>query len=98
MKGYEKLAANIVKRAVIDYRVANMKLMTLSKQSKLLKITNRCKYERLKQKYNSEIEEIEQFIASPYFALLTEIDPGLLLKTLREEKYTYGCKKILKSG
>jgi len=98
MKGYEKLAADIVKGAVVDYRKARMNLKVLKERGVILRLTNRIKYERLRKKYIFEIDSIEQFILSPYFGVLTSMNPGLLLKTLREEGYNNGCKKVPKSG
>jgi len=98
MNGYEKLAADIVKGAVIDYRKARMNLKVLRKRGVILRLTNRAKYERLRKKYTLEIESIELFIQSPYFCVLTSMNPGRLLKTLREEEHNYGCKNISKSG
>jgi hypothetical protein len=98
MRGYEKLAADIVKHAIIDYRKACEGLTQLEARGALLRLTNRSKYEKIRAKYNQEIEEIESFIQSPYFGILTSINPETLLITLREECKYNGCKKVLKSG
>jgi hypothetical protein len=98
MNGYEKLAADIVKAAVHDYRKASMNLNVLKEKGVILRLTNRVKYERLRKKYVFELDAIEQFIQSQYFGVLTSMNPGLLLKTLREEGYNNGCKKVPKSG
>ena len=98
MNGYEKLAADIVKHAIIDYRKACLDLRLLTDRGAVMRLTNRAKYERLRKKYILEIESIELFIQSPYFGILTSMNPELLLKTLREEKRRYECQRILKSG
>ena len=98
MRGYEKLAADIVKYAIIDYRKACECLTQLEARGGLLRLTSRSKYEKIRAKYNQEIEEIELFIQSPYFGVLTSINPATLLITLREERKYNGCKKVLKSG
>lgn len=98
MTCFDKLAANIVKCAVFDYRKACEGLIQLEARGALLRLTNRSKYEKIRAKYNQEIEEIESFIQSPYFGVLTSINPATLLITLREERKNNGCKKVLKSG
>ena len=98
MRGYEKLAADIVKHAIIDYRKACLDLRLLTDRGAVMRLTNRAKYERKHNQCLLEIKSIEQFIASPYFGILTSMNPELLLKTLREEKRRYECQRILKSG
>lgn len=98
MRGYEKLAADIVKHAIIDYRRACVDLRLLRDRGATMRLTNRAKYERKHNQCLLEIKSIEQFIASPYFGILTSMNPELLLKTLREEKRRYECQRILKSG
>jgi len=38
-----------------------------------------------------ELEEIERFFHSDWFATLTRLDPDLLIKKLRKEKRNYDC-------
>lgn len=82
----DKLAASIVKCAVFDYRKACEGLIQLETRGALLRLTNRSKYEKIRAKYNQEIDEIESFIKSPFFGVLTSINPEILLITLREER------------
>ena len=51
MNGYEKLAADIVKHAIIDYRKACLDLRLLTDRGAVMRLTNRAKYERLRKKY-----------------------------------------------
>ena len=98
MTCFDKLAANIVKCAVLDYRKACEDLTQLEACGGLLRLTNRAKYQKIRAKYNQEIEEIESFIQSTYFGVLTSINPETLLITLREERKNNGSKKVLKSS
>jgi hypothetical protein len=97
-EGYQRLAAGIVKRAIVDYRKAQANIKLLEARGTVLRLTNRGKYERILTNYIMEIESIEQFILSPYFGLLTSTNPELLIKTLRGEGHNYGCKSVPKSG
>ena len=76
MKGYEKLAADIVKHAIIDYRKACLDLRLLTDRGAVMRLTNRAKYERKHNQCLLEIKSIEQFIASPYFGILTSMNPN----------------------
>lgn len=70
MDPYEDLAAAVVLQAVKDYRTAREKLRR----------KDRNKDAKLM------IEDCEKFFRSDWFASLTSLDGGMLLKKLKEEE------------
>jgi len=97
-EGCQRLAAAIVKGAIVDYRKAKIHLCELEEKGIYLRLTNHRKYEAQRNKYLIEIESIEQFIHSPYFGILSMTNPEKLIQTLREEGNLYGRKTLPKSG
>lgn len=83
---YENLANAIVLQAVKDY-------MSFSKQLKKLKRINTAGMEKKKaekiarnlQDTECETRGIEQFFDSAWYQSLTNVDPGIIRKKLREE-------------
>lgn len=69
MNPYEKLANAIVLQAVKDFRDANKKLAKGRKNSAAQDVKNEC----------------IRFFRSPFFGVLTEIDPEMLIRKLEEE-------------
>lgn len=69
MDPYEKLANAIVLQAVKDFRDANKKLAKGRKNSVAKDVKNEC----------------IRFFTSPFFGVLTEIDPEMLIRKLEEE-------------
>lgn len=97
-EGLRRLSAAIVQSAVIDYRKESAKLRKLEERGARLRQTNRNEYERKVNRCIKEIESIEEFIKTPYFGLLCNLDPDALINILRKERNNDGCKNILKSG
>lgn len=69
MSPYENLANAIILQAVKDYRAAKKKLKRNPRNT-------------LAQ---SEIESIERFFRSDWYAALTDVDGRMLIRKLREE-------------
>lgn len=69
MDPYEDLANAIVLMAVSDYRSAIKRMRTHPEETS---------HQRRKK-------EVERFIRSDWFGVLTSLDPGLLLEKLKEE-------------
>ena len=69
-EGYQSLANAIILQAIKDFR-------------KCLKIVkkNGCK----KEEALKEMQGIVEFIKSPWFKILTNLEPEILLKKLKEE-------------
>lgn len=68
-KEWEELANAIIIRAVEDYRDSRWRVRNLPDQVEAREM----------------IIEIEEFLLSPWFALLTDVDGEWLLKKLKEE-------------
>ena len=68
-KEWEELANAIIIRAVEDYRDSRWRVHNLPDQVEAREM----------------IIEIEEFLLSPWFALLTDVDGEWLLKKLKEE-------------
>ena len=68
-KEWEELANAIIIRAVEDYRDSRWRVRNLPDQVEAREM----------------IIEIEEFLLSPWFALLTDVDGKWLLKKLKEE-------------
>jgi hypothetical protein len=66
---YERLANEIILQAVKDYRGANKKLAKGRKNSAAEYVKNEC----------------IRFFRSPFFGVLTNIDPEMLIQELEEE-------------
>lgn len=90
-EGLRKLSAAIVESAVIDYRKESAKLKKLEALSGKLQMTNRNEYERKRNRCIKEIESIEDFIKTPFFGMLCDLDPDSLINILRKERNTDGC-------
>ena len=69
MTGYEALANGIVEQAVKDYRDALRRLKRHPDSKAAMK----------------EAMEIEEFFHSPWYGVLTQIDPDYLIDRLRKE-------------
>lgn len=70
MDPYERLGNAIIIQAAKDYRVA---LRRLSR--------NRCSRDA-----QIQVDEIEKFFRSELYGVLTEVDPEMLIRKLREEQ------------
>ena len=68
-KEWEELANAIIIRAVEDYRDSRWRVRNLPDQVEAREM----------------IIELEEFLLSPWFALLTDVDGEWLLKKLKEE-------------
>lgn len=69
MDPYEDLANAIVLKAVSDYRNAIKRMRTHPEETS----------------HRRRKKEVERFIRSDWFGVLTSLDPTLLLEKLREE-------------
>lgn len=69
MDGYKQLAAAIVERALLDYKVA----------------TKNIHINRDMDNAEGTILEISRFLKSDWFMMLSELDGKLLLKLMKEE-------------
>ena len=67
---YQSLANAIILQAIKDFR----------KRLKIVKKNGRKKEQALK-----EMQDIVEFIKSPWFKILTNLEPEILLKKLKEE-------------
>ena len=90
-EGLRKLSAAIVQSAVIDYRKESAKLKRLEERGAKLQLTNRTEYERKRNRCIKEIESIEDFIKTPFFGMLCNLDPESLINILRKERNSNGC-------
>lgn len=69
MTGYQALANGIIEQAVKDYRAA-LKILRRHPDSKAAMAT---------------AMEIEKFFHSPWYGVLTQVDPDYLIRRLRRE-------------
>jgi hypothetical protein len=70
ISGYQELANAIIVQACEDYRILSSKDLVFSKSL----YDPRCSK-----------KEIEQFFKSQWFMILTDLDPQVILKKLKEE-------------
>ena len=73
---WEELAEAIVRQAMVDYR----KAFRVSR-----KIAKKPEQRRRKAKADKEIKEINEFLHSGWFGVLTELDPDYLTLKVRED-------------
>lgn len=70
MNPYEELANAIVLQAVSDYRYATKRMRTHPEETMI---------------HRRRKKEVERFIRSDWFGVLTSLDPAILLEKLKEE-------------
>lgn len=68
----ENLANAIIMRAVIDYKAALLKL-------------RRCKTSKGRANARAVITECESFFRSQWFGILTDLDPEMLIRKIKED-------------
>ena len=78
--GIKRLGVAIVKGAIDDYRKELIKLRRLEDRGLVLRLQNRSQYERLRNRCIRELDLIEQFIETPLFWVLCNLDSSILLK------------------
>lgn len=94
--GIKRLGVAIVKGAIDDYRKELIKLRRLEDRGLVLRLQNRSQYERLRNRCIRELDLIEQFIETPLFCVLCNLDPDKLLNRLRKERINNECERISK--
>lgn len=99
IEGYENLANAIVLQAVRDYLPyykalqCHRELRTEGLSEKALK-----NYNKELKKLEREFQEIIDFFHSPWFAVLTGVDPQRILAKLEAEVEEYERKRVSKSN
>lgn len=71
-EAFENLANAIIMKAVIDYKAALIKL-------------RRCKTFKGRANARAVISECEAFFKSQWFGILTDLDPQMLIRKIKEE-------------
>lgn len=71
-EAFENLANAIIMKAVIDYKAALIKL-------------RRCKTFQGRANARAVISECEAFFRSQWFGILTDLDPQMLIRKIKEE-------------